>query len=140
MECELAEGLGSSACVNSLVRSTEGQPYPGLQQEKCEQQVKGKTARRQVQTRYYEEILYCKGGETLEQVAWRGCRCPLLGGIQGQAGWDFEQPGLEGAVPAYSRGLDLHDLKGPFQPKPFHDSMKHRKAGICAPAVIAPWS
>jgi len=32
--------------------------------------------------------------------------------------------GLEGGVPAYSRGLELDDLKGPFQPKQFHDSMK----------------
>ena len=43
------------------------------------------------------------------------------GGVQGQAGWGFEQPGLEGGVPAYSRGLELDDLKGPFQPKPFYD-------------------
>jgi len=45
------------------------------------------------------------------------------GGVQGQAGWGFEQPGLEGGVPAYSRGLELDDLKGPFQPKPFYDSV-----------------
>ena len=48
---------------------------------------------------------------------------PLHGSIQGQAGWGFEQPGLAGGVPAYSRGLELDDLKGPFQPKPFCDSM-----------------
>jgi len=34
----------------------------------------------------------------------------------------FEQPGLVRGVPAYSRGLELNDLKGPFQPKPFYDS------------------
>jgi len=28
----------------------------------------------------------------------------LPGSIQNQAGWDFQQPGLEGEVPAYSRG------------------------------------
>jgi len=44
--------------------------------------------------------------------------------IQGQAGWDCEQPGLVGGVPAYSRGLKLDDIKGPFQSKPFYDSMK----------------
>jgi len=38
-------------------------------------------------------------------------------------GWGFEQPGLEEDVPAYSRGLELGDLKGPFQPKPFYDSV-----------------
>ena len=32
-----------------------------------------------------------------------------------------EQPGLEGGVPAYSGGLEVDDLKGPFQPKPFYD-------------------
>jgi len=34
---------------------------------------------------------------------------PLPEGIQGQAGWGCEQPGLVG-VPAYSRGLELDDL------------------------------
>ena len=42
----------------------------------------------------WEEILYCEGGETLEQAAQRGCECPLPGGIQGQAGWSCEQPDL----------------------------------------------
>jgi len=32
-----------------------------------------------------------------------------------------EQPGLEGSDPACSRGLELHELKGPLQPKPFCD-------------------
>ena len=77
----------------------------------------------QTQTRYQEAVIYCECGETLEQVAQKGCECPLPGSIQGQAGWDFEQPGLEGGVPAYSRGLELHDLKGPFQPKPFYESV-----------------
>ena len=35
----------------------------------------------------------------------RGCGCHLTGSVQGQAGWGFEQPGLEGGVPAYSRGI-----------------------------------
>jgi len=29
------------------------------------------------ETRYQEEILYCQGDKTLEQVAQRGCGCPL---------------------------------------------------------------
>ena len=45
----------------------------------------------------------CLGGETLEQVAQRGCGCPLPGSIQGQAGWDFEQPGLVQDVTAFKR-------------------------------------
>ena len=60
----------------------------------------------------------------LEQVAQRGCGCSHHGGVQGQAGWGFEQPGLEGGVPAYSSGLELDDLKSPFRPKPFCDSVK----------------
>lgn len=34
-----------------------------------------------------------------------------------------EQPGLVGGVPAYSRSLQLVDLKGPFQRKPSYGSM-----------------
>ena len=59
----------------------------------------------------------------LQTTSSRGCECPLPGNIQGQAGWGFEKPGLEGGVPAYSRGLELGDLKGPSQPKPFYDSL-----------------
>ena len=61
----------------------------------------------------------------MEQVAQQGCGCPLPDGVQGQAGWGFEQPGLAGGVPAYSRVLERGDLKGPFQCKSFHDSMIH---------------
>jgi len=45
------------------------------------------------------------------------------GGVQGQSGWGFEQPGLGGGVPACSRGLELDDLKCFFQPELFYDSM-----------------
>jgi len=41
---------------------------------------------------------------------------PHVQSIQGQAGWGSEQTSLERGVPAYSRGLQLDDLKGPFQP------------------------
>ena len=68
---------------------------------------------------------YCEGGETLEQVAQWGCECPLPGSVQGQAGWGCEQPSsLEGGVPAYSRGLEADDLQGPFESKPFYDSVQ----------------
>ena len=36
--------------------------------------------------------------------------------VQGQAGWGCEQAGLEGGVPAYSRGLELDDLEGHIEP------------------------
>ena len=45
---------------------------------------------------------------------------PSLEGTQRQAGWGFEQPGLEGGVHAYSWHLELYNLKGPFQRKPFY--------------------
>ena len=35
------------------------------------------------------KIIYCEGGEALEQVAQRSCECPLPGSVQGQAGWGF---------------------------------------------------
>lgn len=35
----------------------------------------------------------------------------------------FEQPGLDGGIPAYDRELEQDDLKHPFQPKPFYHSM-----------------
>jgi len=41
---------------------------------------------------------------------------PLPGSIPGQAGWGCEQPGLEGGVPAYSRGLEPDILKVPSNP------------------------
>ena len=33
----------------------------------------------------------------------RGFRCPHPGSIQGQAGWGYEQPDLEGGVRAYKQ-------------------------------------
>ncbi|PKU36581.1 rna-directed dna polymerase from mobile element jockey-like [Limosa lapponica baueri] len=51
---------------------------------------------------YKEEILYYECGETLEQVAKRSCGCPIHGGVQGQAGRDFEQPG-------WQKGFELND-------------------------------
>ena len=47
----------------------------------------------------------------------------LSGSIQGQAGWGCEQSGLwEVSLPT-AEGLVQDDLKGPFQPKPFYDSI-----------------
>ena len=57
---------------------------------------------------------------TLEQVAQGGCGYPIPGGIQGQAGCGSGQPGLVGD-PTYSRGLELDDHCGLFQPMQFYD-------------------
>ena len=70
-----------------------------------------------------EGFKYTGGGDTLEQVAQGGCGCPIPGGIQGQAGCGSGQPGLVFGDPAHSRGLELDDGCGPFQPRPFYDSM-----------------
>jgi len=41
-----------------------------------------------------------KSGEVLEQAAQRSCRCPIPGGVQGQARWSPRQPDLvEGVLP-----------------------------------------
>jgi len=57
-----------------------------------------------------EFIFYGEGGETLEQAAQRGGRCPIPGDIQGQAEQGSEQPGLVEDVPAHCRGVGLDDL------------------------------
>lgn len=38
----------------------------------------------------------------------REAGCPVCGSVKGQAGWDFEQPGLVEGVAA--GGLELEDL------------------------------
>ena len=57
-----------------------------------------------------EDIFYDEGGETLEQVAQRRCGCPIIGSVQGQVEWSFEQPHLVKDVPAHGRGVGLGDL------------------------------
>jgi len=52
-----------------------------------------------------------------------GCECPIPGGIQGQAGCGSGQPGLLVGDPAHSRGLEWDEHCGPFQPRPFCDSL-----------------
>uniref|UniRef100_A0A8C3LJ42 threonine--tRNA ligase n=1 Tax=Chrysolophus pictus TaxID=9089 RepID=A0A8C3LJ42_CHRPC len=59
---------------------------------------------------------------TIEQVAQGGCGCLIPGGIQGQAGCGSGQPDLMVGNPAHSKGLELGDPCGPFQPRPFYDS------------------
>lgn len=52
-----------------------------------------------------EEILCREDGETLENVDWRSCGCPISASVQGQTGGGFENPGLvSGSI---ARGLEL---------------------------------
>ena len=62
-----------------------------------------------MQTGYKEEMFY-EGGETLELVALRDGRCPILGNIQGQVGRSSEQSDLVEDVPAHCGGVGLEDL------------------------------
>jgi len=48
-----------------------------------------------------------------------------LKSTQSQSGCGAGQPGLVVGDPAHSRGLKLDDHCGPFQPRPFYDSMIH---------------
>ena len=72
------------------------------------------------------EMFYAEGGETLAQVVPRGGRCPIPGHIPGEAGRGSERPDQVGDVPAHGRGWDWMSSKGPFQPKPFCDSVTPR--------------
>jgi len=68
-----------------------------------------------------DDDFHTEGVDTLEQVVQGGCRCLIPGGIQGQAGrgsliWWLVTLHTAG-------GLKLDDHCGPFQPRPFYDSM-----------------
>jgi len=56
-------------------------------------------------------------------TAQRSCGCSIHGGVQNEVGWSPGQlglmPDLEVGGPAYGSGLEIDDLWGPFQPKPF---------------------
>jgi len=50
-------------------------------------------------------------------------KCPIPAGVQGQAGCGSGQPGLLVGDPAHSRGLELDEHCGAFQPRTFYGSM-----------------
>lgn len=59
------------------------------------------------------------GGNSSHCVCWgSGTGCP-----EGQAEWGHGEPDFVGGSPACGRGLELGDLRDPFQPKAFCDSM-----------------
>jgi len=55
-------------------------------------------------------ILYDDGGETLAQVAQRCWGYQIIGSVQGQVGWGFEQPDPVKYVPAHGRRVGPDDL------------------------------
>ena len=52
----------------------------------------------------WRKFFHTEGGDTLKQIARRGCGCPIPGGIQGQAGCSSRQAGLVVGNPARGRG------------------------------------
>ena len=50
-------------------------------------------------------FFYSEGSEAVAQAAQGSCECPISGDIQGQPAWCFEQRGLVGGVPVYSKGI-----------------------------------
>ena len=63
----------------------------------------------------------------LAQVAQRGCGSYIPGSVQGQVGWSPGQPDLGPHLVFYNSvkagELLLDYPRGPFQTKPFHDSV-----------------
>lgn len=59
--------------------------------------------------------------------------CPM--GTSTQVGCGSGQPGVVAGSPAHTRGLKQDDRCGPFQPRPYYDSMGHSlwqgQAGHC---------
>lgn len=58
---------------------------------------------------YEEAVLLDDDGEPLEWVVQRRCGSPMLGSVQGQAGWSFELPDVE-RCPRPWQGVGLDDL------------------------------
>ena len=52
-----------------------------------------------------------KGSEALAQVAQRGGRYPIAGDIEGQVGWDSQQPRRAVGVPVHCRGVEPDDFQ-----------------------------
>ena len=57
---------------------------------------------------YKEEVFYSKRGEAL--AAQRGGRSPVLGDIQGQAGWSSKHCNLAADDPVHCRSIELDDF------------------------------
>ena len=52
----------------------------------------------EIPLKHNKPLFYCEGGQTLEEVAWRGCGVSILGDIQNPSGHGPGQPAL--AAPA----------------------------------------
>ena len=63
--------------------------------------------------------IHPEGGDALNRLPKEAVDAPSLEALQGQAGCGSGQPGLLVGDPAHSRGLELDEHCGPFQPRPF---------------------
>jgi len=74
-----------------------------------------------------EELLPSEGDGALEQAAQRGCGVSFSGDIQDPPGQGPVQPAV--GDPASAGGLDWMTHRGPFQPRPFCDSVSKSSIG-----------
>lgn len=88
--------------------SPESKLYPGLHEKKHDQLV---TFKLKEGREYREEIIFYHGGKTQQQAAQRNFGCPVIGNIQGQVGWTFQQPDLVNDNPVGGRGWDWMSFK-----------------------------
>ena len=66
-----------------------------------------------------EHVFHSESGDALEQVAQGGCRCPILEAFKARL--DVALGSLVWWLATLPVKLDDHC--GPFQPRPFYDSM-----------------
>jgi len=71
---------------------------------------------------YYEKFLLRKSGEAVAQAAQGGVVVPVPGGAQEPRGCGTERRGLVDMALMNQYSVELYDLRGFFQPQPFHDS------------------
>jgi len=79
------------------------------------------TEAQEVPAEHEEELLHSKGDGALEQASQGVCRVSFSGDIQTPPGQGPVQPAL--GEPASTGELDWMTHKGPFQPRPFCDSV-----------------
>ena len=91
-------------------------------------QLWAQTEAQEVPSEHEEELLPSEGDGALEQAAQGGCGVSFSGDIPAPPGQGLVQPAL--GDPALAGGLDWVTHRGPFQPRPFCDSVKWK--GYCA--------
>ena len=69
------------------------------------------------------KFFHTEGGDALEQVAQGGCGCPSLEAFKARLDMALGSLVCWLATLHIAGGLKLDDHCGPFQPRPFYDSM-----------------